>query len=256
MKIFVWLVILMNFIHAGYSDDLGDATLPFNSEVETIGNLGEIKSIIDLRGFVPVKLKSIDSGDSQWYKVPTKEFINAIYFNNKVSWLSETDEDKGLLEKWGDNIANIVSNVKDKYLNIPDPTNENDISGAEEKRWVQYAYELSRKGEKLYDSIDGGMGYDSAEPIMILEIENSGLIFISFRYKGIPSGQYLVAFELSKNGDYKTFYRVYDTFITPINVQQAFTDSVPIIAEVVLKFGTISKGVKAIHKTYKHFSAD
>ena len=255
-KIFTILIIISNFIHAGYNDDLGDATLPFYSHVETIGNLGEIKSIIDLRGFVPVRLLSVENDDLEWYKVPIEEFINAIYFKNEVSWLSKLnkDEDKGFLKKWGDKISNSVAKAKNKYLNIPDPIKENNIDKEEEQIWVKYAYDLSQKGKELYESIGAGYGYDNAEAIMILETENSGLVFINFKYQGpITEGQYLVAFELSKNGNYKTFYRVYDTAVTSVNTDMAFKNSTPIILDIVLKIGTISKIVKGGYKIYKSY---
>ena len=259
MKIFIWLVIVLNFIHAGYSDDIEDATLPFNSHVETIGDLGKIESIIDLRGFVPVKLLSKDSDDLQWYKVPIKEFISAIYFDNKVSWFSkkDADEDKGFLKKWKDKITNGTSKLKNKYLNVPTPIKENDVYGEEENKWIRLAYSLKRKGEELYGSVGGGYGYDDTEPIMILSTEYSSLVFMSFRYKGVKeSGQYLVAFELSKTGEYKTFYRVYDTFITSVNTAQAFDDSLPIIGNIAMKLvfkGVGSKILQSAKKAYDKY---
>lgn len=256
LKIFISLIAISTVIHAGYSDDLGDATLPFNSHVETIGDLGEIESIIDLRGFIPVKLLSKESDELEWYKVPIKEFVSAFYYDDKVTWLSQFEEEKeqGVWSELWAKSKSYTNKISNEYLNIPTPTPESDLSHNKEK-WVDFAYALSERGKELYDSVGGGYGYDDTQPIMILETEYSGLVFMSFRYKGpIENGQYLVAFELSKTGEYKTFYRLYDTFVFSVNTSEAFEDSAPIIAEVVLKIGTISKALKAAHKIYKSHS--
>src|ERR1035438_6712180 len=94
---------------AQYSDDLKDIqhdigdihVFPGFHEPRPIGHLGEVDSVVDLRGFVPMSLSSKTAGgwltNLRWYKIPTRKALLLLYFGTLS--VSHVADDTTSLEK-------------------------------------------------------------------------------------------------------------------------------------------------------------
>ena len=186
---------------ATYSDDLSDmgAHKPF----ESLGDLGEVETIIDLRGFIPFsapsKSKSLHPANESnywlidnnaWFKLPLVRALEIIYYGADPAF-------KGRF----DNVTKITE----------------DALADENKTWGEMAYTMcNEKGEILYKQAGADSGFVNAEPIAILLTKSSSFVIINFKYNNNrrhDTGQLLMCYEFSRSLKMsKNQYDLYDTF--------------------------------------------
>jgi hypothetical protein len=205
-----------------------------------IGNVGKLETVVDLRGFVPVSGNTLGYGDNlqmalaygtnYLFKVPTKQGIGVIFYGADMPYRNE-----GYL--WSNNLASV------NWTSMPDMKfiSEKEVQG-EYKQWADLAYNISGEGVSLFQSLDGGDGYKSAEPVAVVFTSDSAFVLITFRYThvrpfapGSPfEGQYIVALEFSRHlKKYRAPYDVYDTFLVNRELRKALESSGPLILKVL-----------------------
>lgn len=237
-----------------YSDDYTNLYV-LASNFQRIGNIGELETVVDLRGFVPFYGRTMGStnadiikadgyeyqpaiehqywkGSNEIFEVPTKIAIGVIYYGNDPTpdrFGYVPDYEHRMI--WSMQIARTPMEKMDDVKIIP----EKDLDG-EFKQWANFAYDLTGHGENLFKSFNGGSGYQAAEPVSILFTENSVIVLVNFRYTDLfdqnPPGQYLVGMEFSRNlKRYKAMYPIYDTFAFSPSVRDSFEKSGPLVLE-------------------------
>jgi hypothetical protein len=222
---------------AQYSDDLKDIqhdigdihVFPGFHEPRPIGHLGEVDSVVDLRGFVPMSLSSKTAGgwltNLRWYKIPTRKALLLLYFGTLS--VSHVADDTTSLEKR----FSKTSFLKESNVN------------AESKLWCKVAYNSAKDSAAIYQQIAGGSGLQGAEPTTIFLTPESAFVILNFKYISTmtDNGQILVALEFSRlSRRYKTFYELYSTMLARKSIQEMFAATAPIIAKAL-----IDAGVKA-----------
>ena len=212
-----------------YSEDLDDiAKGQIPGGFQAIGDLGQIESVLDLRGFIPFsymsnrRTKSVTFSDIvtfsrntdvyAWYKYPTIEGVAVIYYGS--------DDDVN------------VERVKRARI-----TDEHGLL-EEERYWVDLAYKLAiESGEDLFKAVGRRSGFESAEPIVVLLTRNSAILVINFRYSTIDrrgTGQVLAAFEFSRAlRKAKTYYQVNTTMWLGRSASDAFSSALPLILKIL-----------------------
>jgi hypothetical protein len=208
-----------------YSSDLDDFK-ELESKINSIGDLGDIEKILDLRGFVPLsgvskaKRQKQDSSilnfftdTFQWYKFPTSPTVSYLYYGNF------------------DDISK--AKLKGTKIIAEDKLEDSD------KQWAKFAYGLAHEsGKDLFTSVNGSAsGFDSAEPVNILLTEKSAFLIMNFKYSSLDrkgTGQILCAYEFSRSlKEYKNFYELYSNTAFNRSVTKAFSASEPFIAKAV-----------------------
>lgn len=209
-----------------YSDNLDDVA-GIENPIKTIGDLGKIEIIIDLRGFIPYsavsKEKKARQNDTlitaftldvyQVYKLPTLLGVGMFYYGKKEG---------GSLDKMTDT----------RFL-----TDDGSLQG-EDRQWASFSHELSKSsGQDLFKSAGGTWGFECAEPICILLTQRSALVFISFRYSDLSrtgTGQIMCAYEFSRSlKEFKAFYDLYSTTAFSRSTRNAFQVSAPYIEKLL-----------------------
>jgi len=185
--------------------------------ISPIGDLGEIETIVDLRGFVPISgpssIKSAGWDALHYHKIPTLDGIARIYYGNAGTA------------------------AKTKLAKVKLLTEEN-VAG-EPLKWAKFSYALAKtSGTDLFVSAGGDKtDLESAEPIAILFTHRSVFAIINFRYSDfarVGTGQILCAFEFSRKlKEYKTLYRLHSTILFNKSARDAFSISLPIVAKVL-----------------------
>jgi hypothetical protein len=207
-----------------YSSDLDDVGIfPIVSARRSIGDLGKVEKIIDLRGFLPLSMTSnkkalrhfFRGGDNlQYYKFPIKN-LSIFYYGGDFT---EKDPSKS-------------------FSNVP-IIPESNISGDDEL-WAKLAYSLTKgdKGEELYKKLVGSSGFVGAEPIAILFTDYSAFIVVNFRWSSFVkdgTGQSLFAFEISRKlKEFKHAYYLYDNSNISKNNAEVFKASLPFVIESI-----------------------
>jgi hypothetical protein len=157
LSVLLWCT-LTSAAHGQYSDNLKEAYVPWTPlyhQPAAIGNLGEIETVVDLRGFMPmllpkdpgVVLRALNEGSSQWYKVPTKPAIELLYFGTMN--LKQIIDGTETSDRWTRNV---------RFLT------ETEVKG-ESAFWTKVAYESAKQGPQLYDQLVGWSGFEGAEPL-------------------------------------------------------------------------------------------
>jgi hypothetical protein len=215
-----------------YSTNLDDADGSYLSgKITPIGDLGDIKSILDLRGFIPISCASkaktkkqlssvlnFFTDDFQYYQYPPISSIAYLYYGK--------DDEKTLAK---------VSSAK---LVTEDQLQD------EDKQWAKFAYGLARSsGKDLYKSINGSSsGFDAAEPVTVLLTARSAIVIMSFKYSDFDrkgTGQVLCGFEFSRTlKEYKNFYELYSTTVFARSAKNAFSTSEPYITKALSLYFT------------------
>src|ERR1022692_1143085 len=161
---------------AQYSDDLKDIqhdigdihVFPGFHEPRPIGHLGEVDSVVDLRGFVPMSLSSKTAGgwltNLRWYKIPTRKALLLLYFGTLS--VSHVADDTTSLEKR----FSKTSFLKESNVN------------AESKLWCKVAYNSAKDSAAIYQQIAGGSGLQGAEPTTIFLTPESAFVILNFKY--------------------------------------------------------------------------
>jgi len=219
-----------------------------------IGNVGAIKAVIDLRGFIPLvglmpdtkSEYSEDRDTSMWrygstccdfyevgshfIKVPTKTAIGVIYYGQGTFGSIPNNGDC----KWQYQVSMTPMSKMDNV----DIIQEKDLSG-EYKQWANAAYDISNQGEALFLSLGGDSGFQSAEPVAILFTDDSSFVLINFRYSHwiLGDGEYLVALEFSRHlHRFKAVYDIFDTFTFRPSTRTAIDKTGSLIMKSLILF--------------------
>jgi len=223
---------LTSLAHAQYRDNLKECYIPWNEiyfhKPTAVGNLGNITTVVDLRGFVPMLLPTdpgtflrvTDDYNLHWYKVPTQRGLQMLYFGN----LSLQDLIDGKTVPWS---------RQTRFLKEKQAMGED-----EDAFWVQFVYTLAKNGPHLYDEFVGGGGFKAAEPTTVFFTDASVFLVLSFKFASLaghsPDGQMLVAFEFSRSiKQYKTVYELYSTAVWNKASSEAFMKTAPIVANLL-----------------------
>ncbi|HUI55810.1 MAG TPA: hypothetical protein VLY04_12615 [Bryobacteraceae bacterium] len=222
---------------AQYSDDLKAIALPRWWEIDgqmlfrpptAIGDLGNIETVVDLRGFVPMELpvrppNVLSDTPLRWFKIPTRKALLLLYFGSL---------------RVGD-IANDTTAAERASFSWTRFLKEAQVTG-EAALWCKLAYETARDSEPLFERI-AGSGFKAAEPTTVFLTEDTAFVILSFKYASIlritantPDGQMLIGLEFSRSlKTYKTLYNLYST--TPFDkpTTKAFVESAPIVAKAL-----------------------
>ena len=194
-----------------------------------IGNLGDVQTIIDLRGFVPMSLASRPgwwrmtlADNDDWFKVPTKTALLMLYYGN----LDIADIDK--------DTTNLQSSFARTTL-----LQESELKG-DSDRWAQVAYRLASNSysASLFENLAGD-GFQAAEPTTVFFTPQSAFIILSFKYEStlVHHGQLLVAFEFSRSSKrFKTFYPVYSTELMSKSGTATAVAVAPYVAKAVAAY--------------------
>ena len=211
-----------------YTSDLKDVD-GYMRDFTPIGDLGNIQTIINLRGFIPISAVSkkktsyinsnifksiitLNLDVFKWYKFPIARTISLLYYG-KDDW------------------ANLSKLSKIKFL-------KEDKLCRKNAQWANFAYKLTKNnGKILFKSVGGWLGFDGAEPIAIILTEQNAIIIINFKYADIErngTGQILCGFEFSRRfKKYKTFYDLYSTTIYKRSTKKSYEATKPLIIEAI-----------------------
>lgn len=216
------------------SDFFTDFEMPAYCKITPIGDIGDIETIIDLRGFIPLagvsKAKRKHQGASvfnwftdnhQWYQLDTVSAIAILYYP-KI-------DDKTAQKKF----------ARTKLL-------REDALRAENLQWAKFAYALaSKSGKELFKAAGGSKGLDTSEPVAVLLTARSAIVLLSFKYSDGDregTGQVLCAFEFSRTlKEYRTFYALYDTFAFSRSTKNAFKESLPYVTKALSLYFTLNQ---------------
>jgi hypothetical protein len=206
-------------------------------EPTPIGNLGNLGTVVDLRGFVPMAFASREAtplwnaqltlattgkwknGDVHWYKIPTKRALLLLYFGDIPS--THLADDTTSLE--GQRFR------KTRFLK------ESDVNG-ETALWSSLAYRMAKDSEPLYQKIVGDNEFEGAEPTTVIFTDQSSFIVLSFRGKN--AGQELIAMEFSRSSrEYKTFYQLYSTVVPNKATNELIAGAAAFVGKELIKAG-------------------
>jgi hypothetical protein len=246
-------VLLVSFLArnacAQYSDDLGDIVTkglvagvePGQKRPTPIGSLGDLDTVVDLRGFVPMSFYSAAADADakknrfrldnffpdllRWYKVPTAKALLMLYFGDLASTNIADDTTKLENRRFG----------HIRFLRESDAQNES-------ASWCKVAFELAKDSGALYQTIVGGDGFEAGEPTTVFLTDQSAFVMLSLKYNSPirrkSTGQVLVALEFSRSSrGYRTFYKLYSTELAGKTTSAAFTATAPIVAKALAEAG-------------------
>jgi hypothetical protein len=221
---------------AQYRDDLNHVVIPkididFHPPT-AIGNLGDIDTVVDLRGFMPMLLmtnydssilRAIDKYKFDWFKVPTPQALHLLYPGDLTLQQVIT----------GTGVPTTGPLAHARFIN------EEKIS-RHDRFWLNLAYDSVKDGPQLYKQLVGGDGFEGAEPVTILFSHNSVFLFLSFKYSSVihwgqgGEGQLLVALEFSRfEKKYRAIYQIYSTAAVNKSVSDLFLSSMPYIGKAI-----------------------
>jgi hypothetical protein len=220
---------------AQYSDNLREIYAPSQFDLyfhppTPIGDLGNIETVVDLRGFVPMSLpKRPDSTlgkvihwnehEDHWYKIPTKKALLILYY--------------GTLNF--DKVADDATTLEAPFKNVPF-LKESQAHG-ETASWVRLAYTLDKEAPQLYEQLIGGGGYEGSEATTLFFTEQSAFVVLSLRYSSTftLNGQLLIALEFSRfSKNYKALYKLSSTtLMVNKSSSEALTATAPFIAKAI-----------------------
>jgi hypothetical protein len=182
-----------------------------------LGDLGDIETIVDIRGFVPMSgpsaIKSAGWDALHYHKLPTLDGVARLYYGDAGQ-------------------ASLAKVARAKLLS------EHNLKG-ETLHWTRLAYALTKTSSKeLFASVGGDVDdLESAEPIVVIFTRGSVFVVLNFRYSDfarVGTGQILGAFEFSRPlKEYKTFYRIRSTILFNKTARDVFAASLPIVAKVL-----------------------
>ena len=203
-----------------YSKDLDDIMwTAYVRQIAPIGDVGDIQTIVDLRGFIPLSYVSKAKSDGfhldvvQWYQIPTLPGVARLYYGD---WKEAT------MEK----LSRITLLTEEKL------TGEN-------LEWAKFAYTLAKtSGNDLFKSAGGSAHeLDASEPVAVLLTARSAIVLLSFKYTSLArqgTGQVLCGFEFSRMlKEYKTFYEIHSTIIVGRSTKKAFENSLPYVTKAL-----------------------
>jgi hypothetical protein len=192
-----------------------------------IGDLGEINSVIDLRGFVPMSLPHYEPPLKTgliFVKVPTRKALLMLYFGD----LDVTNVAKDASKLDAKDLSNISFQLEDQA--VPGPL----------ASWVRLSYGLTKNtAPELYNKLVGG-NFDSVEPTTVFFTSHSSFIIISFHYSSFfqPNGQVILILEFAKKtAQYKAAYVVYSTTLLEKQTKAFLESTSSIVMREVIKAG-------------------
>lgn len=206
---------------AFYSDDTADVESWANTP-KAIGDLGDVQKIVDLRGFLPLSMRSKKKSAFQktsFFNNFTDIFQYYKYDIRRLDWLYYGLDSKKTFDR--------VQVVHEKDLN------------AEELKWAEVAYGLTEgeTGKKFYGALVGSTGFENAEPIAVLLTEKDAFVVVNFRWSSMDrksTGQTLMAFEISRKvQQIKSTYCLYENSLFSKEKRQGFADSVPYVSSAI-----------------------
>lgn len=230
-------ILLAHKIYAQYSDNLKDIKAPIgipawgigygNSPVP-IGNLGEINTVVDLRGFVPMMFGSkqsfVLSATFRWYKIPTRRAVLMLYYAALPP----------------SHIAENTSDLETRFFSNTRFLGESDVTG-EYAQWCELAYKVAKDDAAPIFQKIAGSGFQGAEPITLLFNKSSVFVILNFKYNSAVAvsedgGQVLIALEFARPSKrYKTFYNLYSTLVLGgKSGEDALAATAPYIAPAVV----------------------
>jgi hypothetical protein len=196
-----------------------------------IGDLGNVETVVDLRGFVPMVLPHLvkpypfplnDVVDARWYKVPTSKALLVLYF--------------GALRY--DELVNDAAGLEREKFGATRFLNESNAQ-APMAGWCDLAYKLAQQdAEAIFQKV-AGSGFEIAEPTTVFFTRDSVFVILNFKYGSAlmapQKGQMLTALEFSRaSRRYRTFYVLNTTLINrPTN--DALMAAAPIVAKELAK---------------------
>lgn len=236
------IIIFAGTALAQYSSDLNDinttaygfwlkvspANLAPTQQATSIGDLGKVEEIIDMRGFVPMSLTANSQkwtwaliDHLKWFEIPTKEALLLFYYG-----------DLQIKDLPADNKASESKRFRGTRL-----TQESAAKG-EDAEWCQVAYDLAKNAAPAFETLAGD-GFQSAEPTTIIFTGSSVFVFLNFKYESalVKHGQVLTAMEFSRSSKrYKTLYKLYSTEVMGKSAGAAAAAFAPIAAKIVIAY--------------------
>jgi hypothetical protein len=214
------LLSVQAFASATYAPDMTDVWWVYaDAFISPIGDLGTIRTIVDLRGFIPLSLlqKSRACLDClNWYKFPLKDGVARVYYGGA---------DPSVLSKLA--ATKIVGE---------------DHLSREQLGWAKLAYGLVKSSSADLFVAAGGYAddLDTAEPVAVLMTDRSALIIVNFKYSDFErrgTGQIMCCYEFSRSlREYKTFYRVSSTLALNRSTRTAFAKSMPYVLKALAAY--------------------
>jgi hypothetical protein len=203
---------------------VGDPQYQLRHEPKSIGDLGHLDFVVDMRGFVPFSHASRTITNpyiGRWYKIPTKKAL-LVFYTGALSL---------------DQIAENTTDAENKAWAGTRFLTERDVHG-EPEQWCKVAYDLAGNDAKqLFDKLVGG-DFISAEPTTLLFTEQSVFVLLNFKYELAArgdGGQVLMALEFSRaSRRYKTVYTLYSTTLFNKGTESLLAASAPYVMRIVV----------------------
>jgi hypothetical protein len=216
-----------------YIYDEGKPTAHVGGSLETINDVGDIETVVDLRGFVPVgacsnsKQKVNYTDVERIYRFPIRHALSFLYYDLKCTSLINGASLRDSPAK--------IKNVCDKLERVQ-IVKEADATG-DLLEWTKVAYALAKSGRQLFAAAGGKEDeFETADPILVLQTSDSVIIFIGAEYTGwnVKNGHVLMACEYSRKlQELKHTYLLNHTFFFNPDQARFYKATSVVVKEVV-----------------------
>jgi hypothetical protein len=170
-----------------------------------IGDLGDVETVIDLRGFVPMPLASRSKfwsttlvDNLAWFEIPLRKALLMLYYGDIR--LDQINSDTAAMENQRFASTRFTGEA---------------VGRGEEAAWSKFAFDLAAQSGPMFQAI-AGSGFQSGEPVAVLLTRQSAFVLLSLKYSSplVSQGQVLVAVELSRTSHrLRTTYQLYSTLL-------------------------------------------